>query len=226
MGDVYAAFLLGALALILVWAGIEDARTREIANWKTGAVAALAPLWWVANGVPLWPEVAIQLGLAVLILTVFAGAFAIGQMGGGDVKLIAALALWLPPLALLWMVVLMSVVGFALTLLMLGDQWVRNRASLPPFPWRQAALALAAVAGAVLLVRSGAIDLSFVAWLQTQPILWTAAVMLLFGLAAIPLLLGARWARRKGLIPETPYGVAIAIAALLTLREPILNQFG
>jgi prepilin peptidase CpaA len=26
--------------------------------------------------------------------------------------------------------------------------------------------------------------------------------------------------------PEIPYGVAIAMAGLLTLREPIINQFG
>jgi len=156
MGEMFASFLLGALALLLVSAGIEDARTRNIANWKNAAVALLAPLWWWANGLALWPDVAIQLGVALLVLAFFTGAFALGQMGGGDVKLIAALALWLPVQPLLWMLVLMSLLGGALTLLLVGEKWIR----------------------------------------------------------------------RGGKPLEIPYGVAIAIAALLVLREPIINHFG
>ena len=154
MGDLFATFLLGALALLLVSAGIQDARTREIANWKNALIALLAPLWWVANGLPVWPDMALQVGLALLVFAFFAGAFAIGQMGGGDVKLIGALALWLPVQPLIWMLVVMSLVGGALTLLMLVESWIRHRK-----------------------------------------------------------------------IPEIPYGVAIAIAGLITLREPIFNHF-
>jgi len=33
------------------------------------------------------------------------------------------------------------------------------------------------------------------------------------------------WRRGAGPV-EVPYGVAIAIAGMLALREPILNQFG
>ena len=53
------------------------------------------PFWW-AIGLPLWPDVAIQVGVAALVFGLFAIAFAMGAMGGGDVKLIGALALWLP----------------------------------------------------------------------------------------------------------------------------------
>jgi prepilin peptidase CpaA len=48
-------------------------------------------------------------------------------MGGGDVKLIGALALWLPLMPLLRMLVLMSLLGGALTLGMLLTQWLRRR---------------------------------------------------------------------------------------------------
>jgi prepilin peptidase CpaA len=156
MGELFATFLLGALALLLVLAGVEDARTREIANWKNIAIAMLAPLWWWANGLPVWPGVALQLGVAVLVFAFFAGAFALGQMGGGDVKLIGALALWLPWQPLIWMLVWMSLLGGALTLLLVAEKWIR----------------------------------------------------------------------RGGKPLEIPYGVAIAIAALLVLREPIINHFG
>jgi len=53
--------LLAVLGLFLLSAGIEDARTREIANWKNAAIALLAPLWWWSNGLALWPDMAFQL---------------------------------------------------------------------------------------------------------------------------------------------------------------------
>lgn len=147
--------LLGVLVLLLVSAGIEDARSREIANWKTAAVALLAPLWWLANALPLWPTMALQLGIAAIVFALFAGAFALGQMGGGDVKLIGALALWLPLEPLVGMLLLMSIVG---------------------------------------------------------------------GLITIAIVAERRWQRRGQGPVEIPYGVAIAIAGLIAIREPIFNQ--
>ena len=70
---------------------------RTIPNGLNAAIASLAPLWWWAHGLPLWPDVAWQIGLAAVVFALFAGAFALGMMGGGDVKMIGALALWLPP---------------------------------------------------------------------------------------------------------------------------------
>jgi prepilin peptidase CpaA len=98
-----------------------------------------------------------QAGLAALVFAFFVGAFALGQMGGGDVKMIGALALWLPVQPLVWMLVLMSLIGGGVTLVMVIERWFRRGAGGPL---------------------------------------------------------------------EIPYGVAIAIAALLVLREPIFNQFG
>jgi prepilin peptidase CpaA len=147
--------LLVVLGLILVSAGIEDAHKREIANWKNAAIALLAVPWWIASGVPLWPDVAIQIALALGVFALFAAAFHFGMMGGGDVKMIGALALWFPFQPLVSMLVIMSLAGGAITLLMLIDKWVR----------------------------------------------------------------------RQSAQPEVPYGIAIAIAGLLTLREPILNHF-
>ena len=110
------------LAALLVAAGVEDARRREIANWKNAAIALLAPAWWWAHGYALWPGIAVQLLIAALVFALFVGAFALGQMGGGDVKLIGALALWLPFHQLIWMLAAMSIGGGALTLVMLADR--------------------------------------------------------------------------------------------------------
>lgn len=155
MGAITSTILLVVLGLILVSAGIEDARKREIANWKNAAIALLAVPWWIASGLPLWPDVAIQIGIAVAVFALFAAAFHFGMMGGGDVKMIGALALWFPFQPLLTMLIIMSLAGGAITLLMLIDKWLRRQSGQP----------------------------------------------------------------------EVPYGIAIAIAALLTIREPILNQF-
>lgn len=146
--------LLVALGALLLAAGIEDARRRTIANGTNAAVALLAPAWWWAQGFALWPDVAFQLGFAAIVLIVFAGAFALGMMGGGDVKLIAALALWLPVGPFLTLLMVMSIAGGAVTVLMMVER---------------------------------------------------------------------RLHRSDGIL-EVPYGVAIAFAGLLALREPILNQ--
>jgi prepilin peptidase CpaA len=147
--------LLAMLVFLLVSAGIEDVRTREIANWKNACITLLTPIWWVAHGLAPWPDMAMQFGLGFSVFALFCVAFYFGQMGGGDVKLIGALALWLPPQPLLWMLTVMSLAGGVLTVIMLVDQRIKATG---------------------------------------KPI-------------------------------EIPYGVAIAIAGLLTLREPVFNQF-
>ena len=119
MGPGLATSLLAVLALLLLAACWFDLRTRTIPNELTLAVALLAlPFWW-ASGLSLWPDVALQLGIAAGMFGLFAFAFAIGAMGGGDVKLIGALALWLPWQAMLLVLVIMSIAGGALTLAML-----------------------------------------------------------------------------------------------------------
>ena len=118
--------LLLLLAGLLLAAGLEDVRRREIANTTNAAIALLAPLWWWANGLAVWPDVAMQVGVAGIVFALFAGAFAAGWMGGGDVKMIGALALWLPLGGLLGMLMVMSVAGGAVTVAMLAEtRWRR-----------------------------------------------------------------------------------------------------
>ncbi|GAA0745476.1 MULTISPECIES: prepilin peptidase [Sphingomonas] len=127
MGAIIQDCLLVALALLLLSAGIEDVRFRTIANAKNAAIALAAPLWWWASGLALWPDIALQIGCAAIVFALFIAVFAMGAMGGGDVKLIGALALWLPLAPLLRMLVLMSLLGGALTLAMLLTQRLRGR---------------------------------------------------------------------------------------------------
>ncbi|HTG38687.1 A24 family peptidase [Sphingomonas sp.] len=135
MGVNFAIMLPLALACLLVSAGIEDVRRREIANWKNAAIAALAPLWWWATDMAPWPDMAFQLALGAGAFALFAAAFAIGMMGGGDVKMIAALALWVPVGALASMLIAMSLIGGAITLAMMIERKWRRTPEPPEIPY-------------------------------------------------------------------------------------------
>ena len=117
-GDISTFLAVALLALLLV-AAVGDLRTREIPNWLNGAIALLAIPYWLANGLPVWPDMLIQIGIALAIFFLFALLFHFGAMGGGDVKMVSAVALWLPLVALLNLLVIMSIAGGVLTLAML-----------------------------------------------------------------------------------------------------------
>lgn len=117
MNGVLADLLVAVLAAMLIVAVIGDVRERRIPNWLNGAIALGAIPFWIASGLGL-AEIGIQIGAALVVFLLFAIAFRFGAMGGGDVKLLAALALWLPPLAMLKLLVVMSLAGGALTLAM------------------------------------------------------------------------------------------------------------
>lgn len=107
--------LVGALAIALVFAAFTDIRRRQIDNWLNAAIALAAPLFWWASGLALWPGVALQLALAVAAFVVLAGLFALRAMGGGDVKLLTALALWMPAVLFLRLLIVMALAGGVLT---------------------------------------------------------------------------------------------------------------
>lgn len=111
-------FLLVALAAALIVAAFTDIRRRQIDNWLNAAIALGAPLFWWASGMALWPDVAIQLGIASATFAVLAALFAFGAMGGGDVKLLTALALWIQPAPFLDLLLIMALVGGLLTIVL------------------------------------------------------------------------------------------------------------
>lgn len=131
----FAWILLGALALMLLGASWCDLKSRTIPNGLNLAIALLAiPFWW-SVGLALWPDAAIQIGVASLVFGLFAIAFAFGAMGGGDVKLIGALALWLPFQAVIVLLFIMSIAGGALTLGMFLRHKLARRAGQLEIPY-------------------------------------------------------------------------------------------
>lgn len=119
MNAGFTDFLLAALAVTLVVAAVIDVKTFTISNRLNAAVALAAPLYWWSIGMPLWPDAAIQVAVAAGVFLLLALAFQIGMMGGGDVKLAAALALWFSPVSTVKFLVFMSIAGGLLTLIVL-----------------------------------------------------------------------------------------------------------
>jgi prepilin peptidase CpaA len=131
----FSWILIALLAAALVAAAVGDWRTRTIPNWLNGAIALGAiPFWW-ASGLSLWPDVALQFGVALGVLAFFFIAFQLGQMGGGDVKMLFALALWLPPMAVFQLIVIMAIAGGVLTIALLIPHRMLKHAGNPEIPY-------------------------------------------------------------------------------------------
>jgi len=146
----FTELLLALLALLVLVAAAIDIRTFTISNRLNLAVALLAPLYWWSISLPLWPDVAVQLGIAGGVFALLAVAFYAGMMGGGDVKLAAALALWFSPASTLWFLVIMSIAGGVLTAVLLLVHRARGKAGRPEIPY---GVAIAIGALAILTLR-------------------------------------------------------------------------
>jgi len=135
MNGGFTLALLGLLAATLVWIAAVDIRTYTISDRLNLAIALLAPVYWLSAGVPLWPEAAIRVGVGVTVFLLFAGAFYLNVMGGGDVKLASALALWFTPYETLTLIVIMSIAGGVLTLIVIGVHRARKKIGRPEVPY-------------------------------------------------------------------------------------------
>jgi prepilin peptidase CpaA len=117
MGVSLSYGLLGGLAIALLVAAVTDTRRRQIDNGLNLAIALCAPLFWWAQGLGL-VDIGWQLGVAIGAFAVLTGLFAVGAMGGGDVKLLTALALWIKPLWFAHLLIVMALAGGILTVIL------------------------------------------------------------------------------------------------------------
>ncbi len=101
--------------LVAGMAALFDIRTARIPNLLTfGAAAAGLVYLFASNG---WPGLAEAIeGWAVGVL-LFAPFFALGGLGGGDVKLLGAIGAWLGPRETLWVALYASMAGGVMALI-------------------------------------------------------------------------------------------------------------
>jgi prepilin peptidase CpaA len=120
LSNLLPAALLGVLLLV---AAIWDLRHRIIPNRLNLIIALTAPIAWWWGGLALWPDIAWQIGAALAIFMGFAALFYIGGIGGGDVKMIGALALWIDVRLLMSLLLVMAIIGGIIAAFML----IRNK---------------------------------------------------------------------------------------------------
>lgn len=127
--------LMVTLAALMIFAAISDVRSRTISNRLNAAMALLALPFWVASGLSVWPDMAYQFGAALAVFLVFVGLFAIGAIGGGDVKMIGAVMLWIPLPLVLPMLTVMAVGGGILSAVMLIHSKIRPSSKAIEVPY-------------------------------------------------------------------------------------------
>jgi prepilin peptidase CpaA len=112
--NIEPTFATIAAVTIAVVAGAWDLRTRRIPNLLTfgAALAALAVHAYAGGFAGAWMSVAGWLVGAAFFLPFFA----LGGMGGGDAKLLAALGAWLGPAAIVWVALYSSLAGGVMAL--------------------------------------------------------------------------------------------------------------
>ena len=109
----YAVILIFPAAM--AFAGAMDLLTMTIPNRISIVLVAAFAVAAVMMGIGWW-ALASHIGAGVLMLTIGIGMFALGWLGGGDAKLLAATALWLGFDHLLSYLLLTAIAGGALSL--------------------------------------------------------------------------------------------------------------
>lgn len=133
-GD-FVAVLLSLVAMIgMLGLGcaviLSDIRHRRIPNWQCIAIAGLAVPWWLAqpDGAP--GQWLLHLGAVLVIAIPLLFLHIGGMIGGGDVKLLLATLLWVPPAQIVPLLVavifLGGVVGLGVFAAALGRSMVRK----------------------------------------------------------------------------------------------------
>lgn len=131
--SVLTTFPIAVFSAAMIFAGVRDLTTMTIPNWLTLALTLAFFVVAPAIGMSL-TEIVQHTVICFVTLLVGMGFFAMGWIGGGDAKLMAAVALWIGWGQALPYFLIASVLGGGLTLIILG---YRNL-PLPPFVVRQA----------------------------------------------------------------------------------------
>jgi prepilin peptidase CpaA len=115
--DATWAVLLSAL---LIWCAWTDLAHRRIANVTVALIAGLYPVA-LATGL-LQGSALIGLACAGTVFALGLAGFALGAIGGGDVKLAAALGLWAGSTDLVGFVMVTALTGAVLSVLILATR--------------------------------------------------------------------------------------------------------
>ena len=119
-------WLIALLMSVLAIAAVEDAVRLRISNLTCVGVFVLAMVAMAGDGfgIALWQNAAVF----ALILAIGTAAFGAGWLGGGDVKLLAAIGLWLDFSTALSVIAAIFITGGALALVYICVRLLRKSA--------------------------------------------------------------------------------------------------
>lgn len=110
-----------AFAALLIWAAGEDLRRLTIGNWISLSITGLYPIHVMASPILVnWP---ISVAIGAGTFAVGFALFALKAVGGGDVKLLSAAALWAGPALFPSFIFLMSIAGGVIAAAMMLRRW-------------------------------------------------------------------------------------------------------
>lgn len=147
--------LYGVVLIVAAW---RDWRTLQIADAFPLTIVGVFGIWAVsglAGGRTSLAEIGLSAAIATGLLIVGAVAFAIGALGGGDVKLVAAASLFAGPAFLVEFLLVVALAGGAVSLVALMGRAVGTPPARDDGRHRHVPYGLAIAAGglAVALVR-------------------------------------------------------------------------
>mgnify|MGYP000644984440 CR=1 FL=1 len=161
--DIFAMYLIFSMLAVIYF----DVTRYTIPNWLCGSLILLYPIAiWMAPGTVDW-----QMAL-VAMLVVFAVGYVVfsrGWMGGGDIKLMTACALWVGWHSLLSFVFLVAIFGGVLSVVLVVGRKVypfipKLRDKKPPRIFQKdgpVPYGLAIAAGFLVYIWTGKIALLF-----------------------------------------------------------------
>lgn len=131
--NAYWILHLTPMLLGLLIAATIDLKSRRIPNWLNAALAVAGLFSALLPGSPLsfaWALAGLGVGFIIPFIL-----FALGALGGGDVKLLAAIGCWLGPVGVVKVFLAAAVVGLVIVLVQSIQQkrltaLVRNSAVL------------------------------------------------------------------------------------------------
>lgn len=118
-------WLVAILVLAMLAAAAEDAWRLRISNVTCAVVLVTAIIAMALHGFPLalWQNAVVF----IVVLTLGTFLFASGQMGGGDIKLLACLGLWMNFMAAVWFIASTLIAGGVLALGFIATRPLRHK---------------------------------------------------------------------------------------------------
>lgn len=122
--SAFDSSLLALLLALLAWAALSDGLRFRIPNAASLGIALLYPAHVLASPLPVdWPGALIVAGILFAVGLVL---FVRGMVGGGDVKLLSAAALWAGPHLILQLLIVMGLTGGLLSMIAWLLQYVQR----------------------------------------------------------------------------------------------------